>query len=123
MKRISRMGRVNKYSRDEKLSFARSMRNRPREVDIVLWQRLRRNSILGLRFRRQHLVAGRVLDFYCPELNLAVEINNSRSPYNRFRSESIVRAGITLLEFSETDVLVTADEVVQAITDAAKSLM
>lgn len=44
--------------------------------EVLLWQRLRKETH-GLRFRRQHPVGPFVVDFYCAELKLAVEMDGS----------------------------------------------
>ncbi len=40
-----------------------------------MWNVLRKNSFLGLNFRRQHIIKGFILDFYCHQLKLAIEID------------------------------------------------
>jgi very-short-patch-repair endonuclease len=46
--------------------------------EVLLWQRLRRRAG-GIRFRRQHPVAGYVLDFYCPEAKRIIEAIDRRA--------------------------------------------
>ena len=53
---------------------ARQMRRHMELPEVLLWIQLRRRT-LGLRFRRQHPVGPYVLDFYCPQAKLAVEID------------------------------------------------
>ena len=45
--------------------------------EVGLWGHLRRRQLGGFRFRRQHPVGPYILDFYCPEARLAVEIDGS----------------------------------------------
>jgi very-short-patch-repair endonuclease len=54
---------------------ARRLRQRETSTEIILWGYLRNRRFHGLRFRRQHPVRNFVVDFYCPELKLAVEID------------------------------------------------
>ncbi len=42
-----------------------------------MWNALRKRSFMNLKFRRQYLINGYVVDFYCPEFNLAIEIDGS----------------------------------------------
>jgi very-short-patch-repair endonuclease len=58
-----------------KLSFARSLRRAPTPAESVAWNLLRDRRMLGLKFRRQQLVLGFVVDFYCAELRLALELD------------------------------------------------
>ena len=41
----------------------------------ILWNALRNRAIMNLKFKRQYIVDGYIVDFYSPELNLAVEID------------------------------------------------
>lgn len=50
------------------------MRNNATPQEIILWSRLK-NSQIGFKFRRQHSVGNYILDFYCTEKRLAVEID------------------------------------------------
>jgi very-short-patch-repair endonuclease len=45
--------------------------------EVLLWQAVRGGQVGGLRFRRQHPIGPYVLDFYCPALRLAVEIDGA----------------------------------------------
>ena len=52
-----------------------SLRNAMPRAEQLLWKKLRRRQVLGYRFRRQYSVEGYVIDFYCPELKLAIEVD------------------------------------------------
>jgi very-short-patch-repair endonuclease len=54
---------------------ARGLRLGQTEAEAMLWQALRGGGVDGLKFRRQHAVASFVVDFYCPERHLAVEVD------------------------------------------------
>lgn len=57
--------------------MARELRKNPTASEERLWAARRRRQVLGYRFRRQPLVLGFVLDFYCPALKLAIEADGS----------------------------------------------
>src|SRR5581483_124837 len=61
----------------DKLLFARAMRGAPTRGEAVLWAELRGRGLSGWRFRRQHVIAGYIVDFYCPRLWLAIEVDGS----------------------------------------------
>ena len=44
-------------------------------AETLLWAELRARRLAGLRFRRQHPVLGYIIDFYCHELRLAIEVD------------------------------------------------
>ena len=56
---------------------ARVLRTTMTPSEAMLWERLRDRRFLGLKFRRQHAVGRFVLDFYCDEMRLAVEVDGS----------------------------------------------
>jgi very-short-patch-repair endonuclease len=59
----------------EKRQLARELRRRSTPEERILWQHLRRNQITGWHFRRQHVLSGFIMDFYCPAARLAVELD------------------------------------------------
>jgi len=58
-----------------KKRFARSLRKNQTPAEMKVWKLLRNRRFLGLKFRRQHVVEGFVVDFYCPECKIAIEID------------------------------------------------
>lgn len=58
-----------------KLALARSFRRQPTPAEAAAWRLLRGRAILGLKFRRQQVVAGFIVDFYCPSLRLVLELD------------------------------------------------
>jgi very-short-patch-repair endonuclease len=55
----------------------RELRRKQTKQEEILWQ-LIRNRKLGVKFRRQYSIGGYVLDFYCPELKLVIEIDGNQ---------------------------------------------
>ncbi len=60
------------------LAAARALRGEMTDAEQLLWQCLRRKQLGGSRFRRQHPVGRFVLDFYCCEARLAVELDGGQ---------------------------------------------
>jgi very-short-patch-repair endonuclease len=59
----------------KKREFARQLRQGQTTAEEKVWQLLRNNQFMGLKFRRQHVIEGFVVDFYCDEHRLAIEID------------------------------------------------
>lgn len=59
----------------EKRQMARRLRRRATASEKLAWELLRNRRLLGLKFRRQQVIRGYVVDFYCAELRLALEID------------------------------------------------
>jgi very-short-patch-repair endonuclease len=60
--------------RKHNVHAARSMRHTPTRAEKTLWQRVRNRQVGGLKFRRQHSIDRFIVDFYCAEACLVIEI-------------------------------------------------
>jgi very-short-patch-repair endonuclease len=63
------------HNRGNMKMFRKSLRNHSTSAEATLWKILQNKQIGGLKFRRQHSVGSYVLDFYCPSLKLAIELD------------------------------------------------
>ena len=99
------------------LATARRLRADPTDAESRLWYRLRAGRLCGLKFRRQHPIPPYVLDFYCAEFGLAVELDGSQhdDASDASRTASLERNGIRVLRFWDNDVLTGLDRVLEAI--------
>src|SRR5215467_6039938 len=59
----------------DKRALARKFRREPTSSEQRAWELLRDRRCLGLKFRRQQVIRGYIVDFYCAELRLALEID------------------------------------------------
>jgi very-short-patch-repair endonuclease len=79
----------------------------------------------GWRFRRQHVVGGFIVDFYCARLRLAVEVDGEvhlqRSEYDRERDGALLRMGVEVVRLRNEDVHRDLDGVRLRIYDACAS--
>ena len=102
------------------IELARALRRGQTDAEGVLWQLVRRRG-MGVKFRRQHPIAPFVLDFYCHELRLAVEVdgNQHAAPTGRAgdarRSATLESRGIEVLRFSNREVLQETTAVADAL--------
>ena len=62
-----------------KLARARSFRPQPTPEEATAWSLLRGRRLLGLKFRRQQVIAGFIVDFYCASRRLALELDGGPS--------------------------------------------
>jgi very-short-patch-repair endonuclease len=110
---------------------ARRFRKQSTDAEKRLWSRLRNRKAAGLKFRRQHCVGERVLDFFCAEANLAIELDGSG--HSRHVGETtdldreleLYEKGIRILRFHNKDVFENLDGVLNKIiyaVDPEKSL-
>jgi very-short-patch-repair endonuclease len=63
------------YKNRELVSKARVLRNNMTRAEIILWSRLREKKINGYKFRRQQTIFDYIVDFYCNDLKLIIEVD------------------------------------------------
>ncbi|ELR68418.1 DNA methylase, putative [Fulvivirga imtechensis AK7] len=102
-------------------SNARALRNNMTAAEKALWKSLRRKQIAGLRFRRQHPVGNFILDFYCHDIKLAIEVDGpihdrpEQKEYDQARDQQIRNKGIQMLRFSNDEVFDNIQMVIEEI--------
>ncbi len=97
--------------------LARSLRRSMTAAERALWARLRRRR-LGARFRRQHPVGPYVVDFFCFEAKLVVEVDGGQhesSEKDRARDRWLVENGYNVLRFWNNEVLRNTEAVLEVI--------
>ncbi|MFC1613612.1 DUF559 domain-containing protein [Patescibacteria group bacterium] len=99
--------------------MARKLRNEATFGEILLWQKLRKKQLSGYDFHRQKPIHYYILDFFCAQLKLGIEIDgfthNDRLASDEKRQEYLNSLGITILRFTEENVRDNLDGVVQDI--------
>ena len=104
---------------------ARRMRSKPTEAEHLLWMHLRNRRLANLRFRRQHVVRQFILDFYCHEAKLAIELDGDchkeRRDRDHQRDELLRQCGIEVLRFWNREVLEDLSLVLAQILQAAEA--
>ncbi len=95
---------------------ARSLRLTPTDAEIRLWSRLRRKQLEGFRFRRQQPIGKYVVDFFCPDAKLIVEVDGGQhADESRARTNWLEARGYRIIRFWNNDVLANTDGVLQEI--------
>lgn len=85
---------------------SRYLRNNMTPEERILWKYLRRKRINNRRFLRQYVVETFILDFYCPEIKLGIEVDGNHHKkegflkHDQFRGEILKDNGIKLLRFT-----------------------
>jgi adenine-specific DNA-methyltransferase len=101
---------------------ARALRNNLTDAERHLWRHLRLRNIQGLKFRRQHPIAGFIADFACVEARLVVELDGGQhadaTHYDEARTRKIEANGYRVLRFWNNDVLQQTDAVLEVIWKA-----
>ncbi|MEH2024730.1 endonuclease domain-containing protein [Nostoc sp.] len=99
--------------------LARQMRGEPTPAEKLLWQKLRDKQILGFKFRRQQTIDRFIVDFYCNEARLVVEVDGEIHDYTQeedaIRQEFLESLGLQIVRFRNEDVLERMEGVLQDI--------
>jgi very-short-patch-repair endonuclease len=104
----------------EKLQRARELRRDMTPTEKLLWQELRANK-LGVHFRRQQVIAGFIVDFYCHKAALVVEVDGDIHDLQReedaLREKALNEMGLKIVRFRNDDVLKNLSAVVEKIRE------
>ncbi len=90
---------------------ARALRQKATEAEKALWQRLRNRKCGGLKFKRQHPIGHYIVDFYCAELRLVIEVDGGihdlpdRQACDAARTEQLESLGLTVLRITNEQIL------------------
>jgi very-short-patch-repair endonuclease len=101
--------------------LARQLRKNMTRGEVILWQRLKCKQLRGYDFDRQRPIDQFIVDFYCKQLMLAIEIDGSShdsqqaQQRDRQRQSRLESLGVRFLRFRESEVCKNTDAVVDAI--------
>jgi very-short-patch-repair endonuclease len=89
---------------------AKNLRSNMTDAEARLWHALRRGQLNGFQFRRQHPVGPFTLDFYCPTLRLAIEVDGGQHAEQRKRADErrtrrLAEKNIIVVRYWNNDVL------------------
>jgi very-short-patch-repair endonuclease len=119
-------GILNFGAKREIFENARELRKSQTEAEKALWEVLRSRKCGGLKFRRQHPVKEFIIDFYCHEYLLGVEVdgsvhdNDSAKEYDQNRTAELENLGITILRFKNEEVLT---DLLKVLTEIQNKVM
>jgi very-short-patch-repair endonuclease len=103
------LGRVRNTTA-ELTELAREKRKELTPAEAILWAVLRRRQVADLRFRSQHAMGTIIVDFYCPEHHLVIEVDGSIHDTPNAKEKDALRdahlraAGYTVLRFRNEEV-------------------
>ncbi len=113
-----------KKVKPEKYMYSRAMRKNPIISEKILWEELRKKK-LGVGFRRQHIILGWIVDFYCPEIRLVIEVDgeyhNNKKSYDSHRDYTIESLGIEIIRIKNEEVLNNLQGVLNTLKEVIES--
>ena len=107
------------YNKKSEQPKRKQLRNNPTYAEKILWLSLRKRQVESVRFLRQYTVNKFVIDFYAPEIKLAIEVDGcshtGKEKYDMERQKYIENFNIKVIRFKNEQVIGNPDEVVEEI--------
>lgn len=101
------------------------LRNNMTLAEILLWKKLKNKQLCGLDFHRQKPIDEFVVDFFCPKLRLAIEIDGDshegKLERDSKRQQNIEQFGVRFLRFSDEEVKQNLEAVIDSISNWIES--
>ncbi len=103
------------FNRTTEKQKRRQLRKDQTFCEKIMWQYLRDRRLLGVKFRRQYSVDKFVIDYYCPELKLAVELDGSihdnpeQKEYDKQRQLYLEKFGIRFVRVTNDELMSNAN--------------
>lgn len=94
----------------DKKELRKSLRNNATSAEQLLWKALQGKQLDGFKFRRQHSIGNYILDFFCPSVSLAIELDGEThytpeaQEYDRIRDNFLANVGIRVIRYHNHDV-------------------
>ncbi len=109
------------------MPFRKQLRNNLTPAEATLWKYLQRSQLDGRKFRRQHSVGNYILDFYCPQEKLCVELDGAAHftdqgvAYDNERTAYLNSLDIQVIRFENKWVFERLEEVLNEIKSKFKN--
>ncbi len=109
------------YNRVSEKEKRKRLRAALSPFEIKLWAYLRQRQVSGCKFRRQASIGPFVVDFYCPEARLAIEVDgdshftDTQKTYDKKREQYIKSFNIRILRFTNKDIAESLEGVINKI--------
>lgn len=104
------------------------MRHTATDAEHLMWQILRAKQFMNLKFRRQHVIKPYIVDFYCHEIGLVIELDGGQHgtddavEYDDERTEFLEALGLTVVRYWNHDVLGRMDVVLEHLWSVCTEL-
>ena len=123
MPAVIRKRRIN----PEKLNQAREFRQKMTPEENLIWEQLRGNKLNGLHFRRQQVIDGYIVDFYCHSARLVLEIDgpihDSQKKEDKEREQALTDNGLKILRIKNEEIQVNMDQVLAKIQNVCRETL
>jgi very-short-patch-repair endonuclease len=121
------MGKI--FNHQSQLEKRRLLRNNMTKAEGLLWAEIRNKKVEGAKFRRQSSIGSYVVDFYCPKLRLAIEVDGAthntedEKEYDKDRQTEIEQLSIEFLRFTNDRIYKDMVNVIEEIRAKVRELL
>ena len=109
----------------DKLARAKELRRQMTPAEKILWQHLRANRLNGLHCRRQQVIDGFIVDFYCHAAKLVIEVDGEihqrQLEYDQARDRILTARGLRVLRIRNDEVMQDLERVLAQIAAACET--
>ncbi len=118
---------MNLHNREYLKPVRKYLRNNSTSAEATLWKLLKKSQVGGYKFRRQHSIGNFIVDFFCYELMLAIELDGEihadlqNIAGDIERDEQLEKEGITVLRYENRWVFEYPEVIIQDILDIGKN--
>lgn len=99
--------------------YARELRNNSTLAEIILWGYLKGKQMRGYDFDRQRPIDNYIMDFYCKDLQLAIEIDGEshygKEEKDKAKDKRLNQLGVTVLRFDDTELKYDVEKAIKTI--------
>ena len=104
------------------LDLKRRFRSDMTGPETRLWAKLRARQLRGLKFRRQHGIGPYIVDFYCPEQSLVIEVDgDSHADADQLRDRYFQSLGLRVIRYFNDDIVKNLDGVLEDLAEKLSS--
>jgi very-short-patch-repair endonuclease len=116
--------RSGTFNTRAKQTFRKKVRNSATSAEAILWRYLQRRQLLGKKFRRQASIGRYIVDFYCPECRVIVELDGAAhfsitlTEYEAERTRYLEGLGLKVIRFENKIVFENIEAVLETIKES-----
>jgi len=109
-------------------NIRRVLRQQPITCERILWGKIRNKRLGGFKFKRQFSIGRFIVDFYCAEAKLAIEIdgathgNDKEARYDEMRQKFLQEQGLFVKRYTNTEVKENLESVLESILAGCRTV-
>ena len=101
------------------IARSREMRHEPSDTEATVWGAIRNRQLRGLKFRRQYAIGIYIVDFYCAEANIVIELDgkshDGRKEYDEKRDSWLNSQGLLVLRVPNLELAQALEEFLEMV--------